>query len=305
MRVLSFVAGIVLLVTGLASIVGRRADVSDARDQRLETTADLLAEQLDATVTRATAALGVATADTTIERLADAIGLPVCAITGSARTCTTPVDRIVPQTSVDEAVAAALGQPDPVALVVPDSLRLVVAADQDERTLLVTADIDASTLPSGTTARLVPVADEPLLSARSSDGQRMFATPSLVEFDGGPLAMRTSTSSAVRLTAGSARCSAGRWRSAACSRCSRWVGCSPTPLAAAAGTTDALTQLPIRNAFERRATETLARLGRDRGTARLLVIDQKTATEPSTGEEGRIATTLGHRSYGRRPRPRR
>ncbi len=38
-------------------------------------------------------------------------------------------------------------------------------------------------------------------------------------------------------------------------------------------TTDALTQLPNRDDFTRRATETLARLGRDRGTACLLVID--------------------------------
>ena len=38
-------------------------------------------------------------------------------------------------------------------------------------------------------------------------------------------------------------------------------------------TTDALTQLPNRAEFERRATETLARLGRDRGHACLMVID--------------------------------
>ena len=38
-------------------------------------------------------------------------------------------------------------------------------------------------------------------------------------------------------------------------------------------TTDGLTRLPNRAEFERRATETLARLGRDRGTACLMVID--------------------------------
>ena len=38
-------------------------------------------------------------------------------------------------------------------------------------------------------------------------------------------------------------------------------------------TTDALTRLPNRAEFERRATETLARLGRDGGTACLMVID--------------------------------
>ncbi len=115
MRVLSLVAGIALLVTGLASTIGRRADVGDARDQRLETTADLLTEQLDATVTRVDRRAGVATPDTTIERLAAAIGLSVCAVTDrSTARCTSDIERLVPGASADAAVAAARGQPDPV-----------------------------------------------------------------------------------------------------------------------------------------------------------------------------------------------
>src|SRR5215216_3164618 len=100
MRVLSLVAGIALLVTGLASTVGRRADVAEARDQRLETSAELLTEQLDAAITRATAA---------------------------ARACTSEIERLAPQASVDAAAVAARGQPAPVVVAVPDSLRAVVA----------------------------------------------------------------------------------------------------------------------------------------------------------------------------------
>ena len=274
MRVLSLVAGIALLVTGLASTIGRRADVADARDQRLETTADLLTEQLDATVSRATAALGVATTDTTIERLAAAIALPVCVVAAGDRACTSDIDRIVPRVSADAAVVAARGQPDPVASVVPDSLGAVVALDQGTRVLVVAAAVDEPTVPSGISARLVPVADEPLLVARTSGDVRMFATPSLIEFVDGPWAVRTTTVDAVRLTAGE------RWLLGM----QMAIG-ALLALFALGGmvaehrslqrraTTDALTQLPNRDDFTRRATETLARLGRDRGTACLLVID--------------------------------
>ena len=274
MRVLSLVAGIALLVTGLASTIESRRDVADARDERLESTADLLTEQLDATVTRATAALGVATADTTIERLAGAVGLPVCAVADGDRACTSDIVRLVPQRSVDAAVEAAAGHADPVAVVVPDSLRAVVALDQGERVVLVAADVDASTLPTGITARLVPVAAEPLLAARTSGTQRMFATPSLVEFDDGPWAVRTATADAVRLTAGERWLLGGQMAIGALLAVFALGGILAEHRSLQRrATTDALTQLPNRDAFERRATETLARLGRDRGTACLLVID--------------------------------
>src|SRR6185295_18932864 len=105
MRVLSLVAGIALLVTGLASTIGRRAEVGQSRDRQLETSAELLTEQLAGLVTRATAALGVAAADTTVERLGDATALPVCALTDGDRECTTDIDRLVPPGSADAAVA--------------------------------------------------------------------------------------------------------------------------------------------------------------------------------------------------------
>ena len=102
----------------------------------------------------------------------------------------------------------------------------------------------------------------------------MFATPSLVEFVDGPWAVRTTTVAAVRLTAEE------RWLLGM----QMAIGAVLAALALGGmlaehrslqrrATTDALTQLPNRDEFERRATETLARLGRDRGTACLMVID--------------------------------
>ena len=114
-------------------------------------------------------------------------------------------------------------------------------------------------------AELVPVADEPLLRPRTVDGDRTFAAPSMVEFVDGPWAVRTIAPAGVHLTADE------RWLIGA----QLAVGAALAVLAIGGmigdhralqrrATTDALTQLPNRAEFERRATETLARLGRDR-----------------------------------------
>ncbi len=276
MRVLSFVAGIALVVTALASLIGRRHDVGVERDRRLETTADLLTEQLDATVARATAALAVSSAAVPIERLADAVGLPVCEVRGTARACTSDVGAIVPAAAFASTVTAAAGQPVAVAAVVPGSLGGAVALDQVTRTVVVaiTVAADPSTVPAGMTAGLVPVATEPLMRARTSAGVRMFATPSMVEFDDGPWAVRTATLAAVRLADGERWLLGGQMA----------IGAVLAALALGGmlaehrslqrrATTDALTQLPNRDDFGRRATELLARLARERGTACLLVVD--------------------------------
>ena len=184
MRVLSLVAGIVLVVTALASTTGRRADAGAARDRQLESTADLLVEQLDATVGRAAAALGVATVDTPIERIADAAGLPVCSVVDGHRACTTDVAGLVPLASFDAVLDAAGAERGPVAAVVPGTLHLAVAIDQGERQLVVAADLATEGLSPDATVAIVPVADEPLLSARTVADRRVFATPSTVEFEG-------------------------------------------------------------------------------------------------------------------------
>ena len=88
------------------------------------------------------------------------------------------------------------------------------------------------------------------------------------------MAVRTTTSSAVRLTAGERWLLGGQMAIGGLLALFALGGMLAEHRSLQRrATTDALTQLPNRDAFERRATETLARLGRDRGTACLLVID--------------------------------
>jgi diguanylate cyclase (GGDEF)-like protein len=273
MRVLSLVAGIALIVTGMATLVVRHHEVGVERDRRLETAADVVTNQLDATVARVASVLAVASPNTPVGRLADALGLPVCAV-GDERDCSSDISRTVPPAAFASVLAAAAGQPGPVALVVPNSQHIVVAAEQDGRRLIVPTELDTSTLPPGTAATLVPVAREPLLAPRTSGAVRMYATPSTVEFEGGPWAVRASTAAAVRLTDGERALVSGQLA----------IGALLAMLAVGGilaehrslqrrATTDALTGLPNRPEFERRATDTLARLTRDRGTACLMMID--------------------------------
>ena len=277
MRVVSLIAGITLLATGIAAVIGLRGDVGEERDRRLETSAELLVAQLDATIARIGAVLTVATPETDVATIGDALALPVCAIVSGTSSCSTGS----PAAADDGAVAAALeassrrGVPA-VAVAAEDGTadHVVVGVEQGARRLYVVASLDPSTLPADMDAELVPVADEPLLRARTVDGDRMFAAPSMVEFVDGPWAVRTIAPAGVHLTADE------RWLIGA----QLAVGAALTVLAIAGmigdhrslqrrATTDALTQLPNRAEFERRATETLTRLGRDRGHACLMVID--------------------------------
>jgi diguanylate cyclase (GGDEF)-like protein len=274
MRVLSLVAGVALIVSGLASWLGRRADLGAERDRRLETSAELLTTQLDASVARITAAFAVATEATAVDQLADALAVPVCEVTLTGRACSSDVSRQVPGATFSAAVDAAAREPRPVVLPVPHALRVVVAVGQGERRLIAPAELDTSPLPAEMIASLVPLSTEPLLSPRTSGAVRMFAVPSMVEYDGGPRAVRTATAAAVHVTGGERALVAGQL-----------VAGALLALLALGGivgehrslqrraTTDALTDLPNRAEFERRATETLARLGRERGGACLLVVD--------------------------------
>ncbi len=273
MRVLSLVAGVALVVTGLATLVGRRHELGAERDRRVETAADLVTSQLDATVARIAAVLAVATPDTPAERIADALGLAVCVVDDD-RSCPPNISPIVPATSLAAALAAAARQPEPVVVVVPNSQRVLIAADRDGRRLVVPAELDTSPLPPGMSATLVPVAREPLLAALTIGAARTYATPSTVEYEGGPWAVRTSAPLAVRLS-GSERALIGGQVA---------IGALLALLALGGivaehrslqrrATTDALTGLANRPEFERRATEMLARVARERGAACLMVID--------------------------------
>jgi len=280
MRVISLVAGITLLAIGSAALLGRRAEVARERDQRLEASADLVTAELDATIARITAAMAVATPETPVGHLADALAMPVCAVTSDGSgTCSATSFDLAPDDAVTAALDAASGAPAPVVLVAPapgtdGPAGVLVAADQGDRTLLAAASLETGGLPAGTSAVLVPVAGEPLLRPRTVDGVRAYASPSLVEFEDGPWAVRTTTRAAVRLTTDERWLIGGQLA----------VGAVLAALALGGiladhrslqrrATTDALTRLPNRAEFERRANEVLARLGRDGRPACLMVID--------------------------------
>lgn len=275
MRVVSLVAGITLLAAGIASLIGRRAEVGEERDRRLESSASLLTAQLDATIGRLAAALTVATADTPLDRLADAVAGPVCSVTDGVWSCSSSsAEALADQDTAVSTLDAAGRNAGPVVVVDSVSGRVLVAADHGARRIIATAELDTADLPADMTAVLVPVAHEPLLRARTSGGQRLYASPSLVEFEDGSWAVRTSSAASVSLTA-------DEW----------WLIGAQLAVGAALAlvalggiaaenrslhrraTTDALTRLPNRAEFERRATETLTRLGRDGGAACVMVID--------------------------------
>lgn len=278
MRVVSLIAGITLLATGIAAIIGRRADVGEERDRRLETTAELVTAQLDATIARIAAVLTVAAPDTDVGAIDDALALPVCAIVDGGATCSTGSTESVDDGAVAAALEASSRRGVPAVLVASEddepADQVVVAVDQGARRLYVTASLDASSLPDDIRAELVAVADEPLLRARTVGADRTFAAPSMVEFEDGPWAVRTAAPATVRLTAEE------RWLIGA--QLAAGTALAAVALGGMVGdhralqrraTTDALTRLPNRAEFERRATEALARLGRDRGSACLMVID--------------------------------
>ena len=281
MRVISLVAGITLLAIGSAALLGRRAEVARERDQRLEASADLVTAELDATIARITAAMASPPPETPVGQLADALAMPVCAVTadGSGTCSATSFDlapddgrhrrprrRGAARRRRSSLVAPAPGQRWPAGV--------LVAADQGDRTLLAAASLETVGLPAGTSAVLVPVDGEPLLRPRTVGGVRAYASPSLVEFEDGPWAVRTTTRAAVRLTTDERWLIGGQLA----------VGAVLAALALGGiladhrslqrrATTDALTRLPNRAEFERRANEVLARLGRDGRRACLMVID--------------------------------
>jgi diguanylate cyclase (GGDEF)-like protein len=274
MRVLSLVAGVALIVSGLASLLGRRADLGAERDRRLETSAELVTTQLDASVSRITAAFAVATGATTVDQLADALAVPVCELTPSGRACSSDMSRLVPEATFTAAGDAAARGSKPVVLPVPHAMRVAVAARQGERRLVAPAQLDTSRLPAGMIASLVPLAAEPLLSPRTSGAVRMFAVPSMVEYEGGPRAVRTATPAAVHLTGGERALVVGQVTVGALLALFAIGGIVAEHRSLQRrATTDALTHLSNRAEFERRATDTLTRLGREGGGACLLLVD--------------------------------
>ena len=74
--------------------------------------------ELDAAIARIVAAMAVATPDTSVELLADALAMPVCAVAeDGAATCSATSFDLAPDDAVTAALDAADGQPAPVVFV--------------------------------------------------------------------------------------------------------------------------------------------------------------------------------------------
>ena len=281
LRVASLVAGVVVLVMAVAGIVGRRADRSIERDRQLETAAEHVVGRIDADLARVSAALQVATPDTTARDLADALGRGVCSVADGEPSCSAEQIAGVPALAVAAALLAANGQADPVAVVATTpsapagpAIGVLVAVDHGVRHLVVAVPVDTSALVGATTAELVAVGGAPLFRSVTVDGVRRYAAGSMVEFDDGPWAVVATTPAAVHLT------SDERWLLGT----QLVIGALLAALALGAmvvdhrllerrAAIDGLTRLPNRAEFERRAREMLARLGRSNGRACLMVID--------------------------------
>lgn len=270
----ALVIGAAMTLAGLSTWIARHADAVDDRNRELELSASLAAVRLDAAISRAATTLALANADVSVERLAEAIGTPVCR-RGERLTCARedgsvvdePVDGFRDRAAEQaEALAASAsresGRPG-VAVVAPDAdapatAVLVVVQHTGIRTIAV-LPLDAATVmpdPAG------------------AGGDGTVATPLATDF------------------------AAGSWVALAMSDgdVGAFVGLSWAPgvaiviggaiailaVAAIAGeqrrlrrraTTDALTGLPNRAEFERRAARRLTELGRDGRGACLIVVD--------------------------------
>ena len=269
LRVVSLIAGVALVAIALAGLIARRTQVGDDRDRRLEATAELVAARLDETIARVIAALTVASADAHVGVIAEALANPVCSVTDEAWSCSTVGASGPDALGVAEALEASARRGMPVVVVgVPadgSAPAIVVAVDDGSRRLYVPLILDTSASPGDDEASaLVPLDGEPLFRARTVEGRRSVAVPSMVEFEDGPWAVRVTAPAAVPLGGDE-----------------RWlfgiqvaIGSVLAVLALGGilaeqrtlhrrATTDALTKLPNRVEFERRATELLARLGRE------------------------------------------
>ena len=208
LRVASLVTGIALVVMGVVELVDRRTELRTERDRRMETGAELAATELDAVITRIGAALSVASAEVGLDVLADALAVPVCSVRDGAVTCSTTEVQGADDPAVAAAVEASTARNAPAAVATisdgaTSATSIAVAVDQGTRRLYVVFDpVQVLAASEDLDAELVPLEDEPLFQARSLDGQRRVAAPSMVEFEGGPWAVRVTAPDDIRLSAG-------------------------------------------------------------------------------------------------------
>jgi diguanylate cyclase (GGDEF)-like protein len=270
----ALLVGAAVLLTALSSWVARRSDTRDERQQALEVAASVAAVRIDAAVHRASTTLSLAGAELDAERLADAIGVPVCH-RGIRPECATPgvpaspvsADGFGdPATERAEALAAAASR---------DAGRPGVAVVAARSRSAGTAIVVAVQHPDGRTVALLPL--EPGLvvpDAMTQSSADAVSTPLTTEFANGPWSTLAVPEDGISPTAGLT------WVTAV----QIVVGAAITVAAVAAmahdqrrlsrrATTDSLTGLPNRAEFERRASRRLTQLDRDGGGACLIVVD--------------------------------
>ena len=271
MRVVSLIAGITLLVdAGIAGLLGRRDQLGAERDRQLATTAELTAAQLDETLARISAVLTVATADTDVDQLGRCrSGSPSAPSTPTARSAHRRPT--VAAAAIEAALGAATGAGRPVVVVAAADGR---AGDRRRRRhrpgrAPAARQHDARRLRPARRDERRPRAGRRRAAAASSDGR------------GRPLVRRALDRRVRGRPVGRAHDDAGDRpaddRGALADRRPARGRRRRSPILALGGmvaehrvlqrraTTDALTGLPNRAEFERRAIETLARLGRDGG----------------------------------------
>ena len=201
MRVVSLIAGITLLVTGIAGArSGAATEVGDERDRRLETTAELTAAQLDATIARISAVLAVATPDTDVEPARRRPRRSRCApSTPAGATCSTRHPTVADDAAsrTPSTRRRAPAGPSCVVAAVATGHRRPTSSSPSTRGragCYASATLDTSDLPDGHERRAR--AGRRRAAAAGPHGRRRrgsYAAPSMVEFEDGPWAVRTTT----------------------------------------------------------------------------------------------------------------
>jgi len=270
----SLLIGVVLLFNALTGLISRRADAEDRYRRSLEVTAALTAARLDASIAGAATTLSIAAPQSDLDRLSRALGMPVCAVAEQV-TCFQPpgTPRVADDDGfVDDAIGGAIraigsdvAQSRPAAIVAAPAddvaaSAIVVAVEHDDRLLVAVIVVAADTL--------VPAS---IVAHGDSDA---FATPLEADLAGEQWWVRVSGDGPSGL--------AGRDRVSIV--CQLVVGALLVAGAVAGAardhrglrrraSTDALTGLPNRTEFERRASRALADLDGEGRGACLIVID--------------------------------
>jgi diguanylate cyclase (GGDEF)-like protein len=255
----SILAGVGLLLLGYADLVTRRADVLDDRERAADVAAKVAASRVDGLVTATGLALLVAAADADPAELSELLGVTVC----------DPARATQPrcgEAAAAAAVAAAATAPSSTAVSVVGTgtdlpPRLVVAVATPARPRYALVDIG----DLGPGIRLVPSGGTgaATLATAFTSGRWAVETPAAVP-PSPPLGigMRSGLIVAGQIVVGTALVVAAI---VAIARDHRGLRRQAT--------TDALTGLPNRAAFERTAAALLARVDRERTGACLLLVD--------------------------------